>query len=105
MVPVKVNGENFSMELDTGTSVSIMFEEAWRRWSQKSQIKLKTYTGEALEIIGQVQVEVTYQDQLNELLKDGVELKWSTDQQKSLNQLKDKLSSTSVLTYLTRSYR
>ena len=85
MVPVKVNGENFSMELDTGTSVSIMFEEAWRRWSQKSQIKLKTYTGEALEIIGQVQVEVTYQDQLNELLKDGVELKWSTDQQKSLN--------------------
>ena len=102
MVPVKVNGENFSMELDTGTSVSIMFEEAW---SQKSQIKLKTYTGEALEIIGQVQVEVTYQDQLNELLKDGVELKWSTDQQKSLNQLKDKLSSTSVLTYLTRSYR
>ena len=102
MVPVKVNGENFSMELDAGTSVSIMFEEAWRRWSQ---IKLKTYTGEALEIIGQVQVEVTYQDQLNELLKDGVELKWSTDQQKSLNQLKDKLSSTSVLTYLTRSYR
>ena len=72
---------------------------------QKSQIKLKTYTGEALEIIGQVRVEVTYQDQLNELLKDGVELKWSTDQQKSLNQLKDKLSSTSVLTYLTRSYR
>ena len=72
---------------------------------QKSQIKLKTYTGEALEIIGQVQVEVTYQDQLNELLKDGVELKWSTDQQKSLNQLKDKFSSTSVLTYLTRSYR
>ena len=33
---------------------------------QKSQIKLKTYTGEALEIIGQVRVEVTYQDQLKE---------------------------------------
>ena len=31
MVPVKVNGKNVSMELDTGASVSIMSEEAWRR--------------------------------------------------------------------------
>ena len=31
MIPVKVSGENVSMELDAGTSVSIMSEEAWRR--------------------------------------------------------------------------
>ena len=72
MVPVKVKGENFSMELDTGASVSIMSEEAWRRQLPKvpleeSKIKLKTYTGEALEIIGQAQVEVTYQDQTTKL--------------------------------------
>ena len=67
LVPVKVNGENISMELDTGASVSIMTEEAWRRRFPKvpleeSQIKFKTYTGEALEIIGQALVEETYQD-------------------------------------------
>ena len=36
---------------------------------------------------------------LNELLKDGVEWKWSTEQQLSFNQLRDKLSSAPVLTH------
>ena len=72
MVPVKVNGVSFSMELDTGASVSIMSEEAWRRRFPKvpleaSQIKLKTYTIEALKIIGQALVEATYQDQTSKL--------------------------------------
>ena len=72
LVPVKVNGENFSIELDTGASVSIMTEEAWRRRFPKvpleeSQIKFKTYTGEALEIIGQALVEETYQDKTTKL--------------------------------------
>lgn len=69
MVPVKVNGEKFSMDLDTGASVSIMSEETWRRRFpnvalQESQIKLKTYIGEALEIIGRARVEVIYRDQI-----------------------------------------
>ena len=60
------------MELDTGASVSIMSEEAWRRRFPKvpledSQIKLKTYTIEALEIIGQALVEATYQVQTSKL--------------------------------------
>ena len=68
MVPIKVNGEEFSMELDTGVSFSIMSEEAWKKKLSKipleeSQMKLRTYTGEALEIVGQAQVNVTYQDQ------------------------------------------
>ncbi|KAL9984702.1 hypothetical protein ACROYT_G007028 [Oculina patagonica] len=67
-VPVKVNGEQFSMELDTGASVSIMSEEAWKKNFPKipleeSKMKLRTYTGEALEILGQARVEVTYQGQ------------------------------------------
>ncbi|KAL9950577.1 hypothetical protein ACROYT_G043093 [Oculina patagonica] len=67
-VPVKVNGEQFSMELDTGAFVSIMSEEAWKKNFPKvpleeSKMKLRTYTGEALEILGQARVEVTYQDQ------------------------------------------
>ena len=49
-----------------------MTEEAWRRRFPKvpleeSQIKFKTYTGEALEIIGQAVVEETYQDKTTKL--------------------------------------
>ena len=55
MIPVKVNGEDCSMELDTGVSVSIMSEEAWKKSFarvplDKSQIKLRTYTGETLDV-------------------------------------------------------
>ena len=72
MIPVKVNSEECSMELDTGASVSIMSEEAWRKRFptaplEESQIKLRTYTGEALDIIGQTNVQVTYQDQIANL--------------------------------------
>ncbi|XP_068708106.1 uncharacterized protein [Montipora foliosa] len=68
MLPVKVNGEDCSMELDTGASVSIMSEEAWKRKLpkaplEKSTLKLRTYTGEALDIIAQAHVQVAYQDQ------------------------------------------
>ena len=38
MVPVRVNGENFSMELDAGVSVSTMSEEIWRRQFTESSI-------------------------------------------------------------------
>ena len=72
IIPVKVNGEKCSMELDTGTSVSIMSEEAWRKrfptaQLEESQIRLLTYTGEALDIIWQANVQVTYQDQIENL--------------------------------------
>ena len=67
MIPIKVNGEDCSMELDTGASVSIMSEEDWKTKFprvplEKSQIKLRTYTEETLDIIGQAHVEVTYED-------------------------------------------
>ena len=68
MIPLKVNGKECSMELDTGMSVSIMSEEAWEEHFpriplEKSQVKLRTYTGETLDITGQAQVEVTYENQ------------------------------------------
>ena len=72
MITVKVNGEECSMELDTGASVSIVSEEAWRKRFptaplEESQIELRTYTGEALDIIGQANVQVTYQDNIANL--------------------------------------
>ena len=53
MLSVKVNGEECSMELDTGASVSIMSEEAWKKRFPKaplerSTLKLRTYTGKPL---------------------------------------------------------
>jgi len=68
IIPVKVNGEDCSMELDTGASMSIMSEEAWKKSFtraplEKSQIKLRMYTRETLDVTGQAQVEVTYQNQ------------------------------------------
>ena len=68
MVPVKVNGEDCSMELDTGASVSKMSEQALKKTFpqaplEKSAIKLCTYTGKALDSIGQAHVQVGYQDQ------------------------------------------
>ena len=64
MVLVKVNRVSHSMELDAGASVSYPRrhgEGGSRKVPlEESQIKLKTYRGEALEIIGQALVEVTY---------------------------------------------
>ena len=72
IIPVKVNGEECSKELDTGATVSITSEEAWRKRFptaplEESQIKLRTYTGEALDIIRQAIVQVTYQHQIANL--------------------------------------
>lgn len=73
MLLVKVNGKYCSVELDTGASVLIMSEEAWKKRFpkaplEKSTLKLRTYTGEALDIVGQVHVQVAYQDQTANLM-------------------------------------
>ena len=67
IIPLKMNGATYSITLDilpTGASVSIM-SEVWNRnfaglTLEKSQVKLKTYTGEALDVIGQARVNVSY---------------------------------------------
>ena len=46
--------------------------EVWNRnfaglTLEKSQVKLKTYTGEALDVIGQARVNVSYKDQTAKL--------------------------------------
>ena len=56
------------MELDTGVSISLISTRVWEKSLNKipletTGIVLKTYTGERLEIRGQVMVNVTYQGQ------------------------------------------
>ena len=74
-VTVNVNGADITMEVDTGASVSIISEAAYRKYWKKGQAplivssstNLKTYTGEKLSIKGVINVTVKYEDQCHSL--------------------------------------
>ena len=54
------------MEVDTGASVSLMGEESFKPWLEKgvvlkpTNIKLSTYTGEGIQVVGTADVEVKH---------------------------------------------
>ena len=71
-IPVKINSVDLSMELDTGASLSVISEQQWRDnldefELEDSDVRLKTYTGEELKIIGQAMVKINYENQEHEL--------------------------------------
>ena len=72
VIPVQINGRTISMELETRASVSVMSEATWNeKFSQyqiqPSRIQLKTYSGETLQVMGQLQVSVECNDQHSKL--------------------------------------
>ena len=73
-VSVTVDGVPMTMELDTGAAVSVISEHTYHStWPhdrpalQPSSTKLRTYSGEELEVIGSISIQVNYEDQLEEL--------------------------------------
>ena len=73
-VTVAVNQAELRMEIDTGASASVISEATYQQlWKgnlpplQKTSIKLRTYTGETLKILGWIQVRVDYQGQVEQL--------------------------------------
>ena len=65
---LSIDGQPVNMEVDTGASVSIISEEEHqRRWPgvpvQHSTIKLHTYSGEPLCIVGETTVDAVYGQQ------------------------------------------
>ena len=73
-VEVKVNGQELSMELDTGVALTIMSEMTYSSlWPQggptihQSSTSLKTYTGEPIKVRGRAEVQVDYNDQTLQL--------------------------------------
>jgi hypothetical protein len=61
-------GKSVNMEVDTGATVSVISEESYQflfpdKVLQKCTMALKTYTGEPMQICGEVQVTVRYQEQ------------------------------------------
>ena len=67
-VDVLVNNQPLKMELDTGAAVSIIAESQLKRILPRiklkpSKIKLETYSGEKMPVVGEVPVEVQYAEQ------------------------------------------
>ena len=61
------------MEIDTGATYSLVsettYQELWPdRGLDKSIVKLCTYPGEALEVLGNIPVVVEYENQLSQEL-------------------------------------
>ena len=68
VVPVEINNMTVNMEIDTGATVSLVSEETYNQhWPQQqleeSNTRLKTYSGEHLETLGNMNVSVCYSDQ------------------------------------------
>ena len=64
-VQVLVNGQQLTMELDTGAAISIILEETRKtlfadQKLRESSLVLKTYTGELMQVVGQLNVWVKY---------------------------------------------
>ena len=67
-VDLSLGGKPLCMEIDTGAAVSLVLEKTYRslfpeRCLQPSKACLRTYSGEAITVIGQVEVEVCYEEQ------------------------------------------
>ena len=70
-VSVMVNGQSLDMELDTGASVSLISESTYyalwnhdnRPTLKPTQVQLKTYTGSVVEVVGVINVEISYDGQ------------------------------------------
>ena len=63
-VELELDGHRIRMEIDTGASLSLVSEATFKRlWPgrplEPSTVRLKTYTGEVLQVLGSAQVHVT----------------------------------------------
>ena len=72
-VEIQLNGKPLQMEVDTGAALSIISGDTKQKilpqaTLQKSQILLQTYTGEKMEVLGELQVDVKYKKQSKSLM-------------------------------------
>lgn len=67
-----VDGKDIEMEIDTGAAVSIVSEQVFQSMFPEqpldvASVKLKTYTGETMPVLGQFEVTVSYKQQREQL--------------------------------------
>ena len=68
MVDLFINDRKVNMEVDTGAAVTVMSEEQHKKLFPRTKLQpcsllLKTYTGEAMSVAGQIPAQVRYGDQ------------------------------------------
>ena len=73
VVSVNIHGSQVNMEVDTGSAISLVSEETYKKYwpncqLQKSDVRLKMYSGELLETLGSLDVSVQYGEQESQLL-------------------------------------
>ena len=74
-VTVQINGAELPMEVDTGASLTLIgkstFDKLWEAQAapplQSANNKLRTYTGENIEVLGVANVDVSFQEQNHNL--------------------------------------
>ena len=72
-IEVRLEGKPLMMEVDTGAGVSLVSEKTFQmilpsHTTQATRTQLRTYSGEAIPVVGKVDVEVQYQGQQANLL-------------------------------------
>ena len=68
IVPVAIVGKTVDMELDTGASVTIIPKRIWTnvlasKPVERTDVKLRSYSGHEIPVIGEASVQVAYRDQ------------------------------------------
>ena len=68
IVPVAIDGKTVDMELDTGTSITIIPKSIWTdvltsKPVERTDVKLRSYSGHKILIIREGRVQVAYRDQ------------------------------------------
>lgn len=68
IVPVAIDGKTVDMELDTGASVTIIPKSIWTdvlasKPVERTDVKLRSYSGHEIPVIGEARVQVAYRDQ------------------------------------------
>ena len=71
-VSVDIEGNTVLMQLDTGASLSLMYESTFKElWPDRSlspsQVRLCSYSGESIPVLGSVDVTVTYKTQCHKV--------------------------------------
>ena len=62
---VLIDGKPSSMEVDTGAALSVVSEETWKKLGKDRELEfsdviLRTYSGEVIQVLGKQTVDVQY---------------------------------------------
>ena len=72
-IPLLVDNVLLEMELDTGAAITIISEVKYKEHFSETKLResstlLKTYSGERLKVVGEIEVNVEYENQSAKLI-------------------------------------